>query len=132
MRQDGSILGMCSVTCNPAAPDNGCPRGWNCGRYYATCLQDADCNNLPCVGANTGVNPPVRGKCQCGDNNTPNATCPTTYNDPGLPDAVANPRCVAEPDGRMFCLASYMCSPVPVREMPMGSGIFNYPPVCLQ
>lgn len=132
MRADGSALGMCSVSCNPAAPDNGCPRGWNCGRYWATCLQDADCNNLPCIGANTGVNPPVRGKCQCGDNNTPNATCPTVYNDPGLPDAVTNPRCVAEPDGRMYCLASYMCSPVPVREMPMGSGIYNYPPVCLQ
>ncbi|MFO0729026.1 MAG: hypothetical protein U1E65_34925 [Myxococcota bacterium] len=120
-------LGMCSVSCNPTAVDNGCPRGWQCTKFFPPCMQDGDCNGLTCAGADPMNMRP--GRCQCGENNTPAATCPTAY--AGLQDAVDHPRCVADPDGRMFCVASYICQPPALRESPPMSGMYNYPAACL-
>jgi hypothetical protein len=128
------VVGMCAVSCNPNStdPGRGCPRGWSCGRVYPGCLQDADCNGLTCVGADTSVDPPREGRCQCGEGGTVSAQCPTAYVRFG--EAVQNPRCVldqADQMMRMFCLATYVCRPTPLRENPPMSGNFNYPAACL-
>ena len=71
---------ICNITCNPAnITDDKCPRGWGCHAFAAPCFQDADCNNLPCIGADTSMMPPRPGKCKCGEAGVPNATCPTAY-----------------------------------------------------
>lgn len=122
-------LSMCGVSCNPNASDDACPGRFRCSPFFVSCLQDADCNGVTCDGENTAVDPPVRGRCLCGENNTQFAMCPAQYS--GLGD-VNNPRCVANgAEGKMFCLASYMCLPPPVRETPPMSGIYNYPDSCL-
>jgi hypothetical protein len=122
-------LNMCSVSCNPNAADDACPGRFRCGPLFVQCLQDADCNGLTCDGENTAVDPPVRGRCLCGENNASFAMCPNQYS--GVGD-VTNPRCVAQGvDGKMFCLMSYQCVPPPVRESPPMSGMYNYPAACL-
>jgi hypothetical protein len=125
-------LGMCAVSCNPNAPDSGCPRGWDCKPNFPPCLQDADCGvqGLTCEGEDTAAMPPRPGRCLCGMNGTVNIMCGTAY--ALLGEAVERPRCVAfGAMGQMFCLASYICQPPPVRETPPMSGMYNYPPACL-
>lgn len=125
-------LGMCSVSCNPLAPDNGCPRGWTCGPFFPPCLQDADCGTqgLTCEGEDTSVDPPRTGRCLCGENGVQNVQCGTAYAQ--LQEAVNNPRCVEQgANGQMFCVATYHCAPPPIQENPPMSGNFNYPDACL-
>ena len=123
-------LGMCGVSCNPNAADNGCPRGWQCDAYEPPCLQDADCNGLTCDGEDTTTMPPRYGRCQCGEMGMQIAACPQAY--ALLGEAVTLPRCgVASADGKMFCVASHMCMPPAVREQPPMSGMYNYPAACL-
>ncbi len=122
-------LNMCGVSCNPNAPDDGCPGRFRCAPYFVSCLQDADCNGVTCDGEDTTVDPPVRGRCLCGENSQPFAMCPGQIS--GVGD-ITNPRCVANGiEGKMFCLSSYMCMPPPIRETPPMSGMYNYPLSCL-
>ena len=124
-------LGMCSVTCNPSLPEGGnigCPRLWNCTPYTPPCFSDADCSGLACIGANTGVMPPVPGQCQCGDGGVATSQCPSVY--PNL-DTVQNPRCIElGANGEMFCVASYHCAPPQLTMDAQGNA--NYPLACLQ
>ncbi len=125
-------VGVCQVSCNPAAIDNGCPRGWACGPVVPGCLQDADCGGLPCVGADTTQMPPIPGRCQCGTNGNMDVACPPDLNDVnGVVSAdITNPRCVEIfGDGEFYCIAGYNCSPPPL-QVNMMTGAQNYPLGC--
>lgn len=119
-------VGMCTVTCNPNAPDKGCPRLWTCQAMFALCMADGDCGGLTCDGADAANMIP--GRCLCGTNGTPSATCPGDY--PASLGMVDHPRCIPFGGaGKMFCAAGYGCQPPQLREiMP---GVFNYPDACL-
>ena len=106
---------VCGVTCDPEAPDNGCPRGWNCNAVRPGCFQDADCgaSGLTCVGADTAADPPIPGDCKCGEDGQVAVACPTAYGGPGSDLGTVNwPRC-RDPEGDsfgdMFCTAAYNC-----------------------
>lgn len=122
-------LNMCGVSCNPNAPDDACPGRFRCSPFFVSCLQDADCNGTTCDGEDTTVDPPRAGRCLCGENNAPTVACPGQVSSLGDID---NPRCVAAGiEGKMFCLASYMCMPPAIVEQPPMSGMYNYPNACL-
>lgn len=130
-RQVAMGVNICNITCNPNnVDDNGCPRGWNCRAFPAGCLQDADCNNLECVGEDTSdpMNPRP-GRCKCGEAGVPSAACPTAYSQLG--SAVNYPRCVdiGNTGGDMVCVASYNCEP-PALRVDMMTGSSNYPAAC--
>lgn len=128
--QDGTPVAGCGVTCNPAAEDDGCPRGWACQGIFPTCLQDADCpTGLPCVGQDTTVDPPRSGQCKCGENGVASATCPIEgYSN--FPFDIPFPRCV--PRGpNMVCVATYNCVP-PSVSVDMDGNPRNYSQTCLE
>ncbi|MEO1230144.1 MAG: hypothetical protein AAFZ18_14665 [Myxococcota bacterium] len=117
---DGDMMAdaaTCGVTCNPTAPDSGCPVGWLCTDIHPGCLQDADCGGggLTCVGANTTAMPPIPGDCKCGEDGVAAVTCPTAYGGPGAQlGTIENPRCQdvdGDGIGDMRCVAAYNCIP---------------------
>lgn len=119
---------VCGVSCDPEAPDNGCPRGWGCRPINPGCFQDADCGaaGLTCEGEDTAAMPPVPGRCKCGENGAVAAACPTAYGGPGGDLGTINfPRC-RDPEGDnfgdMYCLAAYNC------QGPSTADV--YPPEC--
>ncbi len=126
-------VNQCSVTCNPEAADNACPRGWVCGPITPGCLQDADCGaaGLTCIGADTAAMPPRPGRCKCGENGMEQVQCPTAYGGPGAGlGTVENPRCLdLDKDGEMYCTAAFNCNgPAPRVDMMTGTNI--YPATC--
>ncbi len=120
---------LCGVTCNPRAPDSGCPREWRCEPIVPGCCQDADCGGggLTCVGANCGGMPANAGRCKCGEDGV-GVACPTAYGGPGGGlGTVLNPRC-RDPEGDdigdMFCVASNNCRGPTIGDL--------YPAACFE
>lgn len=112
-------IAICTVTCNPEAPDSGCPGRWSCAPNRYSCLQDADCGGLECINEDTTTNPPRRGQCKCGENGVAQIACPDT-----IPNAelVAHPRCI-EVGTNMVCISSYTCQPsFQLMSYPAGCG----------
>jgi hypothetical protein len=118
---------ICNVTCKPpamAGGENTCPAGWTCAPFYYYCLQDSDCGapGITCVGAMPMANPPVPGRCKCGQGGTTMTPCPAMVST--LDQMVQHPRCYGlNPTGDMFCIASFDCQPPAVSAM-------SYPAAC--
>ena len=133
-----SIMGapplvICGTSCNPNSADKykGCPGGQSCEPIFAPCCQNADCGGLECAGADCGAMPAVAGRCQCGSNGVPSASCPNDY---ALIDrTVPFPRCVESgSEGNLFCLSAYNCVPRSITPIPNTPSGFNYPTACFQ
>ncbi len=120
---------VCSTTCNPTAPDDGCPGRQACSARFAPCCQDSDCGDLDCIGADCGADQPIAGRCRCGTDGVASFACPTTY---GLIDrSVPFPRCVeATAGGDLFCVVAYNCVPPLVSQDPTSESGTNYPLAC--